>query len=1142
MSLANRCTAHFDYATRYRGKSYAAIDAVAIVGVDDCSVEADVHGSRGNQYEVSIDWSDEENGRLRTSCTCPHFSGGTLCKHIWATLLTVDRQQYGPLLNGPALSIELMESDDTIWIDEETDSATEETESTGLLDHTMRMLHLESEPTIARRRSGPGNGSGPPAQQPDWTAPFRELRRPAFRETPLNSLEELNRRPSRVWYIVDVSATIAKSALTIDLFYQLQKKNGDFGKAKRLRLKRDNPESIPVSADRELLAQLLACAPEETDRYEYGYSHSYRNKRTMLTSLQLPASMYAILLPRLAATGRFLWMLDTSQPIEEGHEIAWSDSNPLRFRIKIDADDDTQQWTLRGEFLGDDNSVLTSEIVCIAADGLLLTKTHLCRVDTSAHRSWIQWAMRHGSISVPYEHRDAFLKMIWSAPSLPPAVWPDNLVLDHVIEPPQPRLRVRDETGSFQRDLLRAEVAFAYGDVEIASSNTVSGFPERENANGPITRVRVRDIEHERAAIRELKSVTTVHTNQYGLSQGTLSFKKRMLPELVNRLLPQGWQIEAEGKQFRSPGDFHINVESGIDWFDLDASIDFGGVTAQLPDLLSAVRRGDKYVQLDDGSCGILPEHWLEKYTGLAELGETTDGKVRFKRSQALLLDTLLAEQKNLRVDHTFARFRQRLRSFDGVTPKNAPRTFHGTLREYQRDGLGWFKFLNDLEIGGCLADDMGLGKTVQILALLEARRTQRLRKDETRIPSLAVVPKSLIFNWIDEAQRFTPRLRVVNYTGIARKQAAEQLDDAHLILTTYGTLRRDILELKERRFDMVILDEAQAIKNANSQAAKACLLLQANRRLALTGTPIENHLGELWSLFEFLNPGMLGHSRAFAAVCKNARNDDGAALRDLSRAIAPFILRRTKEQVLTELPEKTEQTLYCELAPKQRKEYNALRDFYRAKLSKVIDQKGLRQSKIHVLEALLRLRQAACHPGLVDRQKAKESSAKLDTLFEQLEEITGEGHRALVFSQFTSLLAIVRQRMDKLSMRYEYLDGKTRNRKEVVDRFQQRDGCEVFLISLKAGGQGLNLTEADYVFILDPWWNPAVEMQAIDRVHRIGQTKPVFAYRIIARDTVEEKVLELQKGKRELADAIITANDSLIRKLTADDLQRILS
>jgi SNF2 family DNA or RNA helicase len=441
----------------------------------------------------------------------------------------------------------------------------------------------------------------------------------------------------------------------------------------------------------------------------------------------------------------------------------------------------------------------------------------------------------------------------------------------------------------------------------------------------------------------------------------------------------------------------------------------------------------------------------------------------------------------------------------------------------------------------------------------------------QSRTPSLIVVPRSLVFNWIEEAERFTPKLKVLNYTGLDRSAMIEQLDQYDAIVTTYGTLRRDIVKLQDTRFDYAVLDESQAIKNAQSQAAKACRLVNAEHRLAMTGTPVENHLGELWSLFEFLNPGMLGRSSAFKGISKNGkpattvsiRGDDenrrsgktggnGAgvqaappenqALAVLAQALRPFILRRTKDKVLTELPEKTEQTLFCEMQPKQRKLYDQLRDYYRASLDKRVKESGIMKSKIHVLEALLRLRQAACHPGLLDKAKQKDSSAKLETLLEQITEVIDEGHKSLIFSQFTSLLAIVRQHLDKRGIVYEYLDGQTRDRRERVHRFQNDTACPLFLISLKAGGHGLNLTAADYVFILDPWWNPAVEAQAVDRAHRIGQTRRVFAYRLICRDTVEEKIIQLQQTKRDLAEAIISADNNLIRNLTTDDLQMLLS
>jgi SNF2 family DNA or RNA helicase len=348
-------------------------------------------------------------------------------------------------------------------------------------------------------------------------------------------------------------------------------------------------------------------------------------------------------------------------------------------------------------------------------------------------------------------------------------------------------------------------------------------------------------------------------------------------------------------------------------------------------------------------------------------------------------------------------------------------------------------------------------------------------------------------------------------------------------------------VHLKDFDLGYVILDEAQAIKNPASQTAKACRLLKADHRLALTGTPVENHLGELWSIFDFLNPGMLGRLPGMSARSAH-RSPSKETLEQVARALGPFILRRTKEEVLSDLPPKTEQTLYCDLGSRQRRIYDGMREHYRRILTQKIGEEGLDRSKIQVLEALLRLRQAACHPGLISEKHERRSSAKLDVLLEQVEEVIDEGHKALVFSQFTRLLALVRHELDERNITYEYLDGKTRKREEKIQRFQEDAECPLFLISLKAGGVGLNLTAADYVFLLDPWWNPAVEAQAIDRAHRIGQVRPVNAYRLIARNTVEEKIVKLQASKRDLADAILTADRSVISELTSEDLEMLLS
>lgn len=437
----------------------------------------------------------------------------------------------------------------------------------------------------------------------------------------------------------------------------------------------------------------------------------------------------------------------------------------------------------------------------------------------------------------------------------------------------------------------------------------------------------------------------------------------------------------------------------------------------------------------------------------------------------------------------------------------------------------------------------MGLGKTVQVLAHLAGRPGRRRKAGEKDRPSLVVVPKTLLFNWQAEAARFTPAFRLHVHHGPARTERQGDLLRADLVLTTYGTLLRDVDFFSGLELDYAILDEAQAMKNGRAQTARACRLLRARHRLALTGTPIENRLSDLGSIMEFLNPGMIDASSILAPLASPGNGDAGdEALALLARAIRPFLLRRTKEAVLTELPPKIEQTVSLELDGKQRRLYQELRDHYRAELLARVEKQGLARSKIHVLEALLRLRQVACHPGLVDKDRRQEPSAKLEALIEKIVEVVEAGHKALVFSQFTTFLGLVRRRLDQAAVPYEYLDGKTRDRAARVARFQDDPACRVFLLSLKAGGHGLNLTAADYVFILDPWWNPASEAQAVDRAHRIGQERRVFTYRLIAKDTVEEKVLALQADKRRLADAIVQRDSNLLGQLTSRDLELLLA
>jgi superfamily II DNA or RNA helicase len=850
--------------------------------------------------------------------------------------------------------------------------------------------------------------------------------------------------------------------------------------------------------------------------------------------------------PALAATGRLVWFQGGIEDWDHARPITWDDGEPWCFRLRAELDGQQRRWRMRGELFRDDQIRQLADATKCFHSGLLLSDDTLLRFNPPKDVRWIETFLENEALDVPTKDRDAFVSELWRSGEPPEVAGDPSLCLPTEAGKPTGRIVIHPpgKQRPFQPGrYLYASQSYLYGGREVAPHTPHAAWLA-EDGKAMVSR----DADAEAklyARLLELGFEPKTAMYYGDTSPGHLQFSARELGNVVEKLVAEAWVVEAEGSRIRKANGISLSVRSGVDWFDLEGSAEFDGVTVLLPDLLAALRGGEQYVRLDDGTRGLLPKQWLEQYAPLADLATKSDGStLRFQPGQALLLDSLLAGRANehaLQVDQRFAALRTRLRSFSGVKPQAPPREFRGTLREYQREGLGWLRFLEKFGFGGCLADDMGLGKTIQALAILSHRARRQPKQDDHR-PSLIVAPKSVVHNWRLEAERFSPSLTVADYTGLDRKDRVPRFEDHHLVLTTYGTLRQDIERFGRTRWDYVILDEAQAIKNAASQSAKASRLLEARHRLALSGTPVENHLGELWSIFEFLNPGFLGRSQAFGKLARNRLVAGDARLEALRKGLAPFLLRRTKKQVLPQLPEKTEQILYCDLPPAQRKQYNQLRDHYRTSLAERISQAGLAKSKIQVLEALLRLRQAACHPGLIDGRQKEKPSAKLDVLLEQLEEIVQEGHKALVFSQFTKMLDIVRGRLDAAGIVYEYLDGKTSNRRARIDRFQADAACPVFLISLKAGGSGLNLTAADFVFLLDPWWNPAVEAQAIDRTHRIGQTKPVFAYRLIARETVEEKILELQSRKRNLAESVISADDSLLKSLSADDLRSLLS
>ena len=1118
MSIIDICQSSFTTTVKNRGRGYFDAGQVLVLGTTDSCIEAAVSGSGAKRYLVNIDLTDVDAGDITASCSCPHYDDGFLCKHIWATLLEIDHD--GLVAAVPIQRTQVVHDHD--YEDGEAGEDLIDLDDSG--SYPQRTTHR---PT--RRLSGSS-----------WQEHLQYVA--AYASAPANAkpiLQPVALKQREAWFVLNVAESSSRGQLVVDFRQRETKKDGTLGKIKKLNVRTNEPPEFTREEDARLVALLLGNQPMLQTPYG---SYDFYGQQTF-SQVSVAPALYDILLPRLCRTGRFVWQWDSTLPAEEAARIEWDDAEPWRFRLLVEDDSSRKLWRLSGRLYRGEQTVPMHDAVLLMATGIVLFTGKLARLEVErGDFGWIVGLQAQSTIEVTHADRDKLLDALYSLPQFPEVELPAALQVEAVQVRPQGRLEIKSPEGfaHLRQNQLHAKVDFVYGEQRFRSTDERAGRFDGENNRGL---QRNREQEAELVAQLAGLGLQPAQEGYYVPNDSDLVMPERRLPEVVAKLTQQGWVVESQGVRIRRPGSFNLSVTSDVDWFELDGQVDFDGVTASLPDLLKALRNKDQYIRLDDGSQGMLPQEWLEKYGHLAQMAQGARDSLRFAPSQALLLDALLAEQENVHVDPQFAAFRDKLRSFEGVKPSAEPRGFHGELREYQKEGLGWLHFLREFRFGGCLADDMGLGKTVQVLALLQSRQLRRPKKGEHRRPSIVVVPKSLVFNWIDEAARFTPKLRVLNYTGTDRKQRMEDSKGFDIVVTTYGTMCRDVVRLKEMHFDYAILDESQAIKNQNSQASKAARLISADYRLAMTGTPVENHLGELWSLFEFLNPGMLGGSTSFNSLAKNGMDDHGnGGVRLLAPALRPFLLRRTKVQVLTELPEKTEQTLYCEMSSRQRKAYNELRDYYRSNLSNRVEELGLKKAKIHVLEALLRLRQAACHPGLLDAKKNNELSPKLETLVEQLREVIAEGHKALVFSQFTSLLSIVRQHLDSERFVYEYLDGRTRKRGEKVKRFQEDPACPLFLISLKAGGHGLNLTAADYVFILDPWWNPAVEAQAIDRAHRIGQTRPVFAYRIICRDTVEDKILELQKTKRGLADAIVSADNSLIRSLTAEDLQLLLS
>ncbi len=654
-----------------------------------------------------------------------------------------------------------------------------------------------------------------------------------------------------------------------------------------------------------------------------------------------------------------------------------------------------------------------------------------------------------------------------------------------------------------------------------------------------------RDMEEEDRIVEELNDcsvVTDEVEDKFVLDCDLADFLAIEIPK-INKM---GVNIFGEDKLFnfkvvKSRGELNIEIKDSVDWFDLKGLVKFGKEEVSFEKVVDAIFNNKRFIELNSGKRAIIPKEWSDEISPYFGFIDASDG-LKISKSHIAVVERVSALAGGVLMEESIRSVFSKLKGIEKVEEVDIPKGIRANLREYQKVGYYWLNFLRDYGFNGVLADDMGLGKTLQSLTLL-----QKIKEEKKNAKFLIVVPTSLVFNWHSEINKFTTGIESYLHHGQKRFKTKEAfsraLEKNDLIITTYGVVRNDLKLFLDIEFDYLILDEAHIIKNPLSISAKSVYELKSKNRLVISGTPIQNNLVELWSLFNFLNPGYLGSYDFFREhfVSEIERNKNEKVTESLRGLINPFLLRRTKLVISDELPEKTEIVLHSSFTDSEKEVYENWKNYYKSEINSTIKEKGIGASRMKILEGLMKLRQVCLHPRLVD-SRYNGSSAKFDLLMMELEKVLSDGHKVLVFSSFVKMLGIVKDELEKRGILYSYLDGKTKNREEVVSGFQDSKEARAFLISIKAGGVGLNLTSADYVFILDPWWNPAVEMQAMDRAHRIGQENKVFVYKMIAEGSIEEKILKLQKSKKKLVEDLIVEDEGVLKSISVKDVKEIFS
>jgi len=1094
-----------NYKIRYRGYTYFINNSVKNLKFSSKSATAIVKGNLN--YKVQIDFNDKKFP-VSCTCTCP-YNQTAICKHIVATLYRLNEVNF---FNSPDIRyVQESEADNEIY-DEEDYFPDEEQDR---IINGMQLIKKEKKESYIKTK----NELIEEIKKKKEAAKFSIFKENVKRLL-INESSIISRQNYRIAYAIE-----AKRYRTI-LYLVRQKINKDGDVSTREILYSTNLNNFEeVSLQEKLIIDYISryygeCSIDLKITDDYFKPDKEHVKQTNLFS-----DIFSFL------TGKTVYLCEGYRQLSK--EIFIHNETGSAGLI-IDETEEDILLKFRFWFKGKIIDPKIEIIPILDSPFWVLAGENIFRVSNLTYSQFHNFTIGAKFFSFPkvyleYFEENLLPQLVKSVP-----VNSDKYKLEEISSLPQKRIYLEEDDSH-----LKVIFKFAYNEYEINfNSNEVeSSFYKA----GKIVRI-LRDSTIENRARQEIKELhlKEVEDGVFTPRKDPVDFLFGAIPVLKE----MGYEIFGESglskyKVNTSKPSISFVVNSGIDWFDVTTDIRFNGAAVPFEALLSAIRHKREYIKLDDGSLGILPQQWIDKFKRAFAFADSSNDQLRFSKFQVNALDGLIKEAEEVETDNKYKENLEQLNSFEKIQRKRIPTDFNAVLRPYQKSGFDWLYFLKDFGFGGILADDMGLGKTIQVLALLFNERRNRKKS-----PDLVIAPTSVVFNWLNEAEKFASALKILNHTGNGRiKENSLHFKNYDVILTSYPIVLRDIAIFKEMEFNYIVLDESQKIKNPVAKTSKLIRTLNARHRLCLTGTPIENNLNELWSQLTFLNPGMLGSLSKFqeAFIKPIQKVNDTSATEYLKKTIYPFILRRTKDIVAKELPLKSEIIHYCEMDPVQQKIYNVWRDSIRDEITKEIEKKGIKKSGFKVIEGLLRLRQICNHPSLV-KNNYKGKSGKFEEFKELLEKALNEGHKVLVFSQFVSMLDILKVYLDKEKILYEYLTGNTKDRESCVNNFQNDDSIKVFLISLKAGGFGLNLTAADYVFHYDPWWNPAAEIQATDRAHRIGQNKNVFVYKFITKDSVEEKILHLQEKKKKLVENIITSETGILKNLTKNDISILFS